>query len=133
MPQGPDPGRRLHGYDYTVGVQEFTEQDRADQLRGLSSECRKLSWLFEQNGEGTIAVGFLDMAEAADDLLQTGWTQGDLNALSARFPRVPAWLSPKALDYDSPRVPWQKEVAEVYERATNLNLLLRVIAEYDAD
>jgi hypothetical protein len=65
-------------------------------------------------------------------LLDAGFEQSELNALTTEFP-TPEWLDPKYLDYNAPRDDWQELAAPIHSRARLIVTELRTVATFDAE
>ena len=92
--------------------------------------CSRLAAAFALHGDRFTADAFALKARHAARLLADGFDQDELNELGGQLP-VTTWLSPKALDYGSPRLPWQDEVSELHDRAQSVAWDLRAVATLD--
>jgi len=106
----------------------WTDDDRVAQLADMESLCGRMGALFAEHQDSRAAELMAAKAAHAGDLLREGFTQADLNELGGQFPVGAWWLNPKALDYNSPRDPWQDEVAKLHGHARAVALDLRSLA-----
>jgi len=112
------------------GWHQFTIEERRAQLRDFQSQCAAIADGFGSH-DPLAAAMFRERSSRAAELLANGWSQADLNALGGEFPDGAWWLNPKAADYNSPREPWQDDVARVHDRARATASDLRAIAVRD--
>jgi hypothetical protein len=84
--------------------------------------------LFRANGDWYAAGLFRERATMARHLLADGYTQADLNALGGGFPYGADWLHPTYPESNSPRSPWQDQVASLHDDAAAVALDIRSIA-----
>lgn len=115
----------------TTGAREYSDEDRRRQLGELGDLCSSIAEALRTNGDTRSASAFEERTQLAQRCLASGWDQRSLNDIGARFPSGPDWLNPKAVDFGSPREPWQEEVAVLHARASRLALAVRAVATFD--
>lgn len=103
------------------------ERERQVELvRRLSTQ---IAGLYRANEATWLADQYEAMAEAASELLRSGFDQPALSRLSAMAPGPPDWLNAKAADFGAMRAAWQDEVALLDSRHRAAALSLRVIGD----
>jgi len=108
----------------------FSDAERRAQLSQLSDLCHALAQSFYEHGDSFSGRSYAVVGAGAVGLLTHGFSQADLTELSGMFPSGPWWLTPKAMDYDATREPWQDEVAEQHVETREIALTLRTLATY---
>ena len=83
--------------------------------------------MFRANGDSRSADMYEGLANGAAHLLCDGYTQDDLNELSALMPASPAWLDPRAADFDMHRGTWQVDLGPVVAKCRRTAVELRTL------
>ena len=106
-----------------------SREERESQLREVRKLASHISEVLKAHGDSRSSDLYAALAEGAALLIRDGFTQQDLNDLSALSPAVPSWLDPRAADFDMHREEWQIGLGPVVADCRRSVIDLRVIQD----